>query len=64
MIAAWGFRPREDARPATPVHRGLAIAAGIVLLASVMPSLGTQWRHCAYSLTPPRADSSAGCPSR
>lgn len=64
LIAAWGFRPREDAASATPVRRGWAIAAGIVLLASVLPSLATQWRHCAYALAPPRADASVECPSR
>ena len=44
--------------------RGLALAAGVVLLASVLPSLATQWRHCAYGLVAPREDAAAECPSR
>jgi hypothetical protein len=64
LIAAWNLRPAKDGAAATPARRGFAIAAGIVLLASVVPSLATQWRHCAYGLAPPRADASAECPSR
>jgi hypothetical protein len=64
LIAAWGWFASKNAVTVTPVRKGLAIAAGIVLLASVLPSLATQWRHCAYALAPPRVDASAECPSR
>lgn len=64
LVAAWGWRRGSDSAVAAPVRRGLALAAGAVLLASVLPSLATQWRHCAYGLVPPRQDAAAECPSR
>ena len=63
VIAAWGYRP-ERAVPVTPLRRGLAIAAACVLLASVAPSLATQWRHCAYGTVDLPANAAEECPSR
>jgi hypothetical protein len=61
LLAAWGWRPGADAPPR---RRAAATAAGLVLLASVAPSLATQWRHCAYGLAAPGEDAAAECPSR
>ena len=63
LLAAWGWRPGADAAEATPVRRGLALAAAAILLASVLPSLVTQWQHSAYGLGAPRADAAQECPS-
>jgi dolichyl-phosphate-mannose-protein mannosyltransferase len=61
LVAAWGWRPGRDAAEATPVRRGLGLAAAAVLLASVLPSLIAQWQHCAYGIV---TQAVAGCPSR
>jgi hypothetical protein len=63
LIAAWGGRPAREAS-ATSARRGLALLAGIVLAASVLPSLASQWRHCAYGWVAPREDAAFECPSR
>jgi hypothetical protein len=64
LVAAWGWRPGPNAAEATPVRRGARLAAAAVLLASLLPSLATQWQHCAYGLAAPREDAVAECPSR
>jgi len=64
LVAAWGWRPGRAAAEATPVRRGLGLAAAAVLFASVLPSLAAQWQHCAYGLIAPREDAAAECPSR
>jgi hypothetical protein len=61
LLAAWGWRRGAGAAPR---RRPAAMVAGMVLLASVAPSLATQWRHCAYGLAAPREDVAAECPSR
>jgi len=63
LLAAWRWGPADVAGP-SPVRRGLALAAAAVLLASVLPSLATQWQHCAYGFVTPREDAAAECPSR
>ena len=64
LIAAWGWRPGRDAAQPTPVRRGLVLAAALVLAASVLPSLYTQWQHCAYGLVAPREEAASECASR
>lgn len=64
LLAAWGWRPGAEAVAATPGRRGLGLAAAVVLAASVLPSLASQWRHCAYGIVAPREDAAVECPSR
>jgi hypothetical protein len=64
LIAAWGWRPDASAVPATPIRKAARLAVAAVLIASVTPSLLTQWTHCAYGIVPPAADAAAECPSR
>jgi hypothetical protein len=64
LVAAWGWRPGPDAAVATPVRRGARLAVAAILLASVTPSLLTQWTHCAYGIAAPREDAASECPSR
>ncbi len=63
LIAAWGWRPGADAAAATPVRRASRLAVAAALVASVLPSLVTQWAHCAYGMAPAE-DAATGCPSR
>jgi hypothetical protein len=64
LVAAWGWRRGPDAAEATPVRRGARLAVAAILLASVTPSLVTQWTHCAYGIVAPREDAASECPSR
>ena len=60
LLAAWGWRPDANA----PFRRTAALAAALVLAASVAPSLVLQWRHCAYGIVGAREDAALECPSR
>jgi 4-amino-4-deoxy-L-arabinose transferase-like glycosyltransferase len=64
LMAAWGWGSARTAIAPSPLRRGLALAAVAVLVASVVPSLLTQWRHCAYGLAAPRESAIVECPSR
>jgi len=73
LMAAWGLRRAKDARDAkdakdasapSPLRRGMVMGLAAVLVASVLPSLFLQWRHCAYGFVAPRGDAAAECPSR
>ena len=59
LLAAWGLRPEGI----VPRRRWAAMATAIVLAASVLPSLVTQWQHCAYGIVGAREDAAAECPS-